>query len=79
MVAPPLQPLLEDDELFFATNARLLRNTSVVNMADGCALSLPCHTPGSLPVGLMLWSLAMCDSQVLQAGLAVEAALAADR
>ena len=46
---------LADDEAFFATNALLLRNPSVVNFLDGCALSLPCHRPGEMPVGLMVW------------------------
>ncbi|TFZ08006.1 amidase [Ramlibacter humi] len=68
-------PGAERDEAFFRVNALLLRNTSVVNMLDGCALSLPCHAPGSLPVGLSLWHGAMHDDTVLDAGLAVEAAL----
>ena len=76
IVAPPLQPLLQDDEAFFATNALLLRNPSIVNLLDGCALSLPCHAPGAMPVGLMVWSGAMQDDAVLDASLAIEAALA---
>jgi amidase/aspartyl-tRNA(Asn)/glutamyl-tRNA(Gln) amidotransferase subunit A len=79
MVAPPLAPLLNDDELFFAANARLLRNPSLVNFLDGCALSLPCHAAGEMPVGLMLWSSALQDDTLLDAALAVEAALAAVR
>jgi aspartyl-tRNA(Asn)/glutamyl-tRNA(Gln) amidotransferase subunit A len=31
-----------DDE-FFRVNALLLRNPSIINMLDGCAISLPCH------------------------------------
>jgi amidase/aspartyl-tRNA(Asn)/glutamyl-tRNA(Gln) amidotransferase subunit A len=76
MVAPPLAPLVASDEAFFAANALLLRNPSVVNMLDGCALSMPCHAPGSMPVGLMLWSTALQDDTLLDASLAVEAALA---
>jgi len=76
-VAPPLAPLIADDKAFFATNARLLRNPSLVNLLDGCALSMPCQPPGSLPVGLMLWSTAMRDEGLLDAALAVEAALSA--
>ncbi len=57
-------------------NGLLLRNTSVVNMLDGCAISLPCHTPGQLPVGLMLWHAALHDDDVLDLALQVEAALA---
>lgn len=76
MTAPPLAPLLHDDEAFFAVNARLLRNTSAINFLDGCALSLPCQGPGELPVGLMLWSCALQDEAVLDASLAIEATLA---
>ncbi|HSI59704.1 MAG TPA: amidase family protein, partial [Ideonella sp.] len=76
VVAPPLLPLLADDELFFRTNAALLRNPSVVNMLDGCALSLPCQQPDELPVGLMLWAGAHQDDRLLDLSLAVEAALA---
>jgi aspartyl-tRNA(Asn)/glutamyl-tRNA(Gln) amidotransferase subunit A len=82
IVAPAIAevaPGAERDEAFFRVNALLLRNTSVVNMLDGCALSLPCHAPGSLPVGLMLWHGPMHDDAVLDAGLAAEAALAAAR
>jgi aspartyl-tRNA(Asn)/glutamyl-tRNA(Gln) amidotransferase subunit A len=76
MVAPPLAPLVDDDEAFFAANGLLLRNPSIVNFLDGCALSVPCHDEGELPVGLMVWSTACRDEAVLDAGLAIEAALA---
>jgi aspartyl-tRNA(Asn)/glutamyl-tRNA(Gln) amidotransferase subunit A len=68
-------PGAERDEAFFASNALLLRNTSVVNMLDGCALSLPCHRPGELPVSLMVWQGPMTDDVVLNASLAIENAL----
>ncbi len=74
-VAPELAPLVESDERFFATNGLLLRNPSVVNLLDGCALSFPCQPPGELPVGLMVWSSALRDDTVLDAGLAIESAL----
>lgn len=77
MVAPAIAPLLSSDSRFFAINALLLRNPSVVNMLDGCALSLPCHQPGQMPVGLMVWGPALADDTVLGVGLAIEAALAA--
>jgi amidase/aspartyl-tRNA(Asn)/glutamyl-tRNA(Gln) amidotransferase subunit A len=77
LLAPPLNPLLASDELFFRTNALLLRNPSVVNLLDGCALSLPCPTNGTLPVGLMVWGPALADDRILGAGLAIEAALQA--
>lgn len=77
MVAPAIAPLVASDEAFFATNAALLRNPSAINFLDGCALSLPCHAPGTMPVGLMVWSSALRDDAVLDASLAIEAALAA--
>ena len=60
IVAPPLQPLIDDDTAFFATNAALLRNPSAVNYLDGCALSLPCQRADELPVGLMVWAGGAC-------------------
>lgn len=79
MVAPPVAPLVASDEIFFATNARLLRNPSAVNFLDGCALSLPCQEPGTLPVGLMVWADALGDDRVLGVSLAIEATLSAAR
>lgn len=79
VVASPLQPLLDSDELFFATNALLLRNPSIVNLLDGCAISLPCQRGGELPVGLMLWQAGGHDDALLALAMQVEAALAASR
>ena len=75
IVAPPIAPLIASDDAFFAINAQLLRNPSLVNMLDGCALSLPCHAAGEMPVGLMVWSGALRDDAVLDAAMAIEAAL----
>ena len=77
IVAPPIASVVNDDDEFFRVNGLLLGNTSVVNMLDGCAISLPCHTPDQLPVGLMLWHAALHDDGVLDLALQVEAALAA--
>jgi len=60
------------DAEFFRVNALLLRNTSAINLLDGCALSLPCHQPGELPVGLMVWHGALRDDAVLNIGLQIE-------
>lgn len=72
MVAPPVASVLTDDTEFFRVNGLLLRNTSVANMLDGCAISLPCHQSGELPVGLMLWHAALHDDAILDAALQVE-------
>lgn len=75
IVAPPIASVMDDDAEFFRINGLLLRNTAVVNMLDGCAISLPCHTPDQLPVGLMLWHAALHDDAVLELALQVEMAL----
>jgi Asp-tRNA(Asn)/Glu-tRNA(Gln) amidotransferase A subunit family amidase len=75
MVAPAMAPLLANDTRFFAINGLLLRNPSVVNMLDGCAISLPCQAPGQMPVGLMVWGPAMRDDTVLSIASEVEAQL----
>jgi len=75
VVAPPIAevaPGAERDEAFFALNALLLRNPSVINMLDGCAISLPCHARGDLPVGLMLWHGTLRDDQILGIALLAE-------
>lgn len=60
------------DAEFFRVNNLLLRNTSAINLLDGCALSLPCHVQGELPVGLMVWHGALRDDTVLNVGLQIE-------
>jgi aspartyl-tRNA(Asn)/glutamyl-tRNA(Gln) amidotransferase subunit A len=75
IVAPPIAtvaPGAERDEAFFRINALLLRNTSAINMLDGCALSLPRQTTDELPVGLMVWAGAMHDDSVLNIALQIE-------
>jgi aspartyl-tRNA(Asn)/glutamyl-tRNA(Gln) amidotransferase subunit A len=65
------------DEEYFRWNFRILRNVGVVNFLDGCAVTLPCHAPGSAPVGLSVFGAAMADRRVLAAAAAVEGVLRA--
>ncbi|PAT30884.1 amidase family protein, partial [Vandammella animalimorsus] len=75
-IAPPIAALQADDALYGQTNLLMLRNPTLINFLDGCALSLPCHAPGDAPVGLMLAGPALADARILGLGLSVEAALA---
>ena len=75
MVAPAIAPLEADDQLYGRTNLAMLRNPTVVNFLDGCALSIPCHQPGEGPVGLMIVGQSGQDRRLLAVGLAVESAL----
>lgn len=75
---PMLAPLLDDlvdDARYHAANVRALRNPSIVNLADGCAISLPCHKAGAPPVGLTLAGPGSTDDHLLDVALAVEAVL----
>ncbi|NJS35588.1 MAG: amidase [Brachymonas sp.] len=86
LVAPPIadvapvdgkdaaQGAVRDAE-FFRINALMLRNTSVVNLLDGCGISLPNHQAGQLPSGLMLWQHGGCDAVILQCAALVETVL----
>jgi aspartyl-tRNA(Asn)/glutamyl-tRNA(Gln) amidotransferase subunit A len=70
--APTIAEVIQDDQSYFRFNGRMLRNTSIVNSFDGCALSLPCHDPGNAPAGLMIAGPQNTDRRVLAIGLAVE-------
>jgi aspartyl-tRNA(Asn)/glutamyl-tRNA(Gln) amidotransferase subunit A len=75
-IAPAIEALERSAEAFRLANGNMLRNTSVVNFLDGCALTLPIHAPEDAPVGLMAVAFAGEDERVLSAGLAIEQALA---
>jgi aspartyl-tRNA(Asn)/glutamyl-tRNA(Gln) amidotransferase subunit A len=68
LVAAPIAdvaPGSERDAEFFRVNALMLRNTSVVNLLDGCAISIPNQSVGQLPTGLMLWHSGGHDDAIL--------------
>lgn len=75
IVPPALQPLIEDEALYAKTNLLALRNPTIVNFLDGCAVSLPCHQQGEAPVGLMLAMAGGQDQRLLQLAKACEVVL----
>jgi aspartyl-tRNA(Asn)/glutamyl-tRNA(Gln) amidotransferase subunit A len=74
MVAPPIAALDKDDD-YGRINLMALRNPTVINMIDGCAISLPMHEAGKAPTGLMLAAMRGRDHHLLSIAAAVEAAL----
>jgi aspartyl-tRNA(Asn)/glutamyl-tRNA(Gln) amidotransferase subunit A len=64
IVAPTLDEV-STPEGFTRKNMLLLRNTTVGNFLDRCAISLPCHAESELPVGFMLMGEAMADKRIL--------------
>ena len=77
VVAPVISELRDSDEVYGRTNLLVLRNPTLFNFLDGCALSLPCHREGDAPVGLMLAASGGEDARLLALGAAVEAVLQA--
>lgn len=75
ITAPLIADLERDSDLYHRINLLVLRNPTLVNFLDGCALSLPCHRSGEVPVGLMLARFDGADATLLGIGEAVEAAL----
>jgi len=75
-IAPPMEGLERNPDSFRLANGNMLRNTSLINFLDGCALTLPIHRVKEAPVGLMVVGFSGEDERVLSAGLAIEAALA---
>ena len=71
IIAPLLQDL-ESDDAYLRTNQQALRNTSVANFLDRCAISVPCNEPGTAPVGLMLMGAHDSDRRLLALAAAVE-------
>jgi aspartyl-tRNA(Asn)/glutamyl-tRNA(Gln) amidotransferase subunit A len=74
--APELEPLERDDELFARVNLRTLRATMLASYLDLPGVSLPIGVDeAGLPIGLLVSSPPGGDDGVLDAALAVEAAL----
>ncbi|WP_020201265.1 amidase [Cupriavidus sp. WS] len=73
-VRPPRLDALDSDEAFFATNGLVLRNPSVINFLDGCAVSLPLPA-AEQGIGLGVCGLGGQDARVLQVAGAIEAVL----
>jgi aspartyl-tRNA(Asn)/glutamyl-tRNA(Gln) amidotransferase subunit A len=74
-VAPTIAEVDATDEDYFRWTMRILRNVGVVNFLDGCAATLPCHEPGSAPVGLSVAGPADSDRRVLAVAAAIERTL----
>ncbi len=76
IVAPRIQDL-EEDEDYHRFNMLALRNPSVSNFFDRCAISIPMHRRGGAPTGLMLMGENMGDDRLFAVARAVELALMA--
>ena len=71
IVAPAIAEF-ESDEVYARLNILSLRNPTVANFLDLCAISLPVHRPGDAPVGLMLVGKHGEDAKLFRIAKAVE-------
>jgi len=77
MTAPEIAPLEADDDVYHATNMKVLRNTSLGNFLDLPGLALPNGVDADgLPTSFLLSALGGDDERLLGYGLDVERILA---
>ena len=76
ITAPPITAF-ERDEDYRHLNALILRNPSVINFLDRCAVTIPIQPPGMPPVGLMVIGEHGADRRLLALARGIETALAA--
>jgi len=71
-IVPPTIDEMAAPDMFARKNAMLLRNTSIANFFDLCAISLPLPRDDGLPVGLMLIMRNGCDHRLFRIAAAIE-------
>jgi aspartyl-tRNA(Asn)/glutamyl-tRNA(Gln) amidotransferase subunit A len=71
-VTPPRLLDLQYDGTYYRTNALVLRNCTVVNFFDGCAISLPTSAPGEPPTAISLACRQKMDRRLFRCAVAVE-------
>jgi len=71
-IVPPLLSAVEKPEEWARTNAMSLRNTTIWNFFDCCAISLPLPSEAGLPSGLMLAARNGHDRRMLAIAAAAE-------
>jgi aspartyl-tRNA(Asn)/glutamyl-tRNA(Gln) amidotransferase subunit A len=72
-VAMDIKPLENDMDLFFAANAKTLRNTMIGNFFDWCDLAIPSGSNADgMPTSVMLSAPHGKDSLILGSGLSLE-------
>jgi aspartyl-tRNA(Asn)/glutamyl-tRNA(Gln) amidotransferase subunit A len=74
-ITPPVIDDMKDDKVFAKANILSLRNCTLVNMIDGCAISLPIHRDGEAPVGLMLAGAGGSDRRIFELAAGIETAI----
>jgi len=72
VIPPTIAEVDATDQAYFDWNLRLLRNTGIANVLDGCAATIPCHRLGEAPVGLTIAGTRGTDRRTLAIASAVQ-------
>lgn len=72
IIAPRIDEVGANDDVYVRTNLLILRNPMMFNILDCCAISIPMHRPGDAPTGFMIVGQGGADRRTL----AISAALA---
>ncbi len=73
MVPPTVASFDSDDRDYYSTqNLLALRNTSIGNFLDSCAISIPIEAADAAPVGLMLMGPPMGDHELFSVARSIE-------
>ncbi|MET0533598.1 MAG: amidase, partial [Steroidobacter sp.] len=64
-IIPPPLSAFDDDADYVRLNGLVLRNPCIANFLDRCSISLPIHSHGAAPVGLMLFGRREGDERLL--------------
>lgn len=73
VIPPTIAEASASDAAYFDWNLKVLRNTGIANVLDGCAATIPCHRPGEAPVGLTIAGVGGSDRRTLAVAAAVQA------
>ena len=76
-ITPPSFDELADADTANQINRLCLRNTAIANFLDRPAISVPCHSPGTAPVGFMMMGDAGRDRRLLAIARGLEYAIRA--
>jgi aspartyl-tRNA(Asn)/glutamyl-tRNA(Gln) amidotransferase subunit A len=72
VIAPPISQFEGSDEALRDPFIIVIRNASIANLLERCALTIPCHAAGEAPVGFMLMGETMRDHRLAAIGLSVD-------
>ena len=75
IIAPSFEELA-DPAIYQRVNLLVLRNPTIVNFMDGCAISLPCSEAGAPPTGLTVFCAGGDDDRLLEIAAVLEPRLA---